>query len=342
MDVEKIIKEKILSERNIILRYANVINKSHAINSNIQLTWDKVETFINKYGNRFYKILYYLGEANKLSWSDYHSLGKMFSIMINYVKNDYYAGYYIMELARICFVKSFNTCPFKSRHKIALSMEQVLNVSYTNCKLKNLKFSTSYIFDNTIDVDFSNLPKECEDLCKICICNTAYCAYAFQLYICKHLVHYEKLCQHLSLDININTYQEKILFLEEKLKPFIKDIKFIKHFVLEFWNCYNNDDDIALKAAIEKKHMSDDIIFKTNNKNQTINYICISEEETKAINEDLLKWEMTELHKNDMVFNENTNTGRYAGSYAQDIMGYTDDDIDIIFDGDPEAYWNID
>lgn len=34
--------------------------------------------------------------------------------------------------------------------------------------------------------------------------------------------------------------------------------------------------------------------------------------------------------------------GRYAGTYAQDEMGYSDDDIDTIFDGDPDAYWNID
>ena len=32
----------------------------------------------------------------------------------------------------------------------------------------------------------------------------------------------------------------------------------------------------------------------------------------------------------------------YKGSYAQDEMGYSDDDIDSIFDGDPDAYWNID
>lgn len=31
-----------------------------------------------------------------------------------------------------------------------------------------------------------------------------------------------------------------------------------------------------------------------------------------------------------------------GGSYAQDEMGYSDDDIDTIFDGDPSAYWNID
>ena len=28
--------------------------------------------------------------------------------------------------------------------------------------------------------------------------------------------------------------------------------------------------------------------------------------------------------------------------HAQDEMGYSDDDIDTIFDGDPSAYWNID
>ena len=33
---------------------------------------------------------------------------------------------------------------------------------------------------------------------------------------------------------------------------------------------------------------------------------------------------------------------KYAGSYAQDEMGYSDEDIDTIFDGDPSAYWNID
>lgn len=34
--------------------------------------------------------------------------------------------------------------------------------------------------------------------------------------------------------------------------------------------------------------------------------------------------------------------GKYAGSYAQDVMGYSDDVIDDVFEGDPDAYWNID
>lgn len=36
------------------------------------------------------------------------------------------------------------------------------------------------------------------------------------------------------------------------------------------------------------------------------------------------------------------NYGEYAGSYAQDVMGYSDDVINDAFDGDPDAYWNID
>lgn len=37
-----------------------------------------------------------------------------------------------------------------------------------------------------------------------------------------------------------------------------------------------------------------------------------------------------------------THYGEYAGSYAQDVMGYSDDVIGDAFDGEPDAYWNID
>ena len=30
---------------------------------------------------------------------------------------------------------------------------------------------------------------------------------------------------------------------------------------------------------------------------------------------------------------------RYNGYYAQNEMGYSDDEIDTVFDGDPSAYW---
>ena len=32
----------------------------------------------------------------------------------------------------------------------------------------------------------------------------------------------------------------------------------------------------------------------------------------------------------------------YAGTYAHDVAGFSDEEIDTIFDGEPDAYWNID
>lgn len=37
-----------------------------------------------------------------------------------------------------------------------------------------------------------------------------------------------------------------------------------------------------------------------------------------------------------------SNYGEYDGTYAQDIAGYSDDVINDAFDGEADAYWNID
>lgn len=55
--------------------------------------------------------------------------------------------------------------------------------------------------------------------------------------------------------------------------------------------------------------------------------------------------ETFDFHKpscNNYGIYETQHYGRYSGSYAQSEMGYSDEDIDTIFDGDPSAYWNID
>lgn len=40
--------------------------------------------------------------------------------------------------------------------------------------------------------------------------------------------------------------------------------------------------------------------------------------------------------------NQGSHYGEFEGSYAQDVMGYSDDVINDAFEGDPDAYWNID
>jgi len=47
-------------------------------------------------------------------------------------------------------------------------------------------------------------------------------------------------------------------------------------------------------------------------------------------------------YDSDIPWGETPTYSRYNGTYAQDEMGYSDDEIDTIFDGEPDAYWNID
>ena len=40
--------------------------------------------------------------------------------------------------------------------------------------------------------------------------------------------------------------------------------------------------------------------------------------------------------------NHKSHYGEYAGTYAQDVAGLSDETISDAFEGDPDAYWNID
>jgi len=58
-------------------------------------------------------------------------------------------------------------------------------------------------------------------------------------------------------------------------------------------------------------------------------------------NEQLLKTKNNNS-RNSNTFGERKTFNHYKGSYAQEIEGYSDQDIDDIFEGDPDMYWNID
>lgn len=42
-----------------------------------------------------------------------------------------------------------------------------------------------------------------------------------------------------------------------------------------------------------------------------------------------------------MCFEENFER-EYAGTYVSDVMGWSDEEINDVLDGEPDAYWNID
>lgn len=73
----------------------------------------------------------------------------------------------------------------------------------------------------------------------------------------------------------------------------------------------------------------------------------ISEEGMNKLNEKYEQWEgeqedYEEEYDDYDDYNERESFGKYAGSYAQDVEGLSDDFIDDVLDGEPDAYWNID
>lgn len=59
-------------------------------------------------------------------------------------------------------------------------------------------------------------------------------------------------------------------------------------------------------------------------------------------NEDEEDSENDNHHRGSYYDNNRPSYGKYAGTYAQDVAGLSDDVIDDALDGDPDAYWNID
>ena len=71
----------------------------------------------------------------------------------------------------------------------------------------------------------------------------------------------------------------------------------------------------------------------------------ITEEGKQKLADKYSTWE-NEQQQNDYDdyddYDRRESYGQYAGSYAQDVEGLSDDFINDVLDGDPDAYWNID
>lgn len=104
----------------------------------------------------------------------------------------------------------------------------------------------------------------------------------------------------------------------EILKPIYKNI----------WNFYN-------KALQFTRVESDENIFEFHFANRQLMPNGYQKEKDSELQRNMNNYRSLQEYR------ESTYT-EYNGSYAQDVMGYSDQDIDDAFEGDPEVYWNID
>jgi hypothetical protein len=101
-------------------------------------------------------------------------------------------------------------------------------------------------------------------------------------------------------------------------------------------------------AGNEKLPVEYDAIWKFAGKNRSTTNVekdgkrwlvnlnsLITDDNSEAVSHDIIVGRIEDL-------SEKEHYDDFAGTYAQDVAGYSDEDIYDAFDGDPDAYWNID
>jgi hypothetical protein len=76
--------------------------------------------------------------------------------------------------------------------------------------------------------------------------------------------------------------------------------------------------------------------------NPSFNISAEAEEKLASKKIEMQEDEKEYMDRDDDDWTEHHTYDDYNGSYAQDQMGWSDQDINDVFDGDADAYWNID
>ena len=106
---------------------------------------------------------------------------------------------------------------------------------------------------------------------------------------------------------------------------------------------YYNKWNKNIKRIFLPPNDTNSIVVELNTANKINSYSLVSINEILGINEEIDNKDETE-----QISSENTDENyeedlsEYSGSWARDVEGLSDDFIDDVLDGDPDAYWNID
>lgn len=105
----------------------------------------------------------------------------------------------------------------------------------------------------------------------------------------------------------------------ENLKPIYANI----------WNFYDKNRTFTKVVQTDGKE------FEFHFRDRSLKYSGYQRDKDKEFEQGLRNYQSLKEYR-ESTYEE------FNGSYAQDVMGYSDQDINDAFDGDPDAYWNID
>ena len=136
-----------------------------------------------------------------------------------------------------------------------------------------------------------------------------------------------------------------------------KNIKQLKKELSYEQKCFLSDNIYKCKLFEDYQKTNKDAKYcKLNEAEITINHICKLIETNQGTVKDYSKQSVLKLlidvpkfevphnftYTSHHSYDYDRYHGDYTGTYAHDVMGYSNSDIDTIFDGEPDTYWNID
>lgn len=281
------------------------------------------------------------------TWKQLLDIAKVLTIVHGY-SADVYAKIEVTRIVSACYARAFILCPIKVRHVIAYNFYKFLDDTYFSYYREDLS-CTEYC--SHIGCYFYDLPlddPDCKEIYSSDICDTPEGKAIFTHQRIAKLLQWFILCHVKSLNktnptilpIDLNEINSRIDECYNHLCN-IDDSK-LKQFAIQLMTCIIKDySDEGLEIYFGGDNYR--YQFNEDNKIEMHDEWKELEEESRLEYERQLESEDDSSYDDDIYHNDRYDEfGQYRGSYAQDVMGYSDDDIDTIFDGDPEAYWNID
>ena len=288
-----------------------------------------IQEFVEQYWN-FQLVTKTVIANKKTKWHELKFLGNFYSILLDYSEDDYYTKEELFDYASRCMARAFMLSPYNEKHSIVFDFNNLVEKTYkqyTACGDNQVTYGSSLVM--YLHLVFFFYKQEYPSVIKKWSHRTREhrLANLLQMYLCKHLIAYNKIKQ----DYFFVNY-EKVDKYENNLKGLtMPEINFVAKDVLEKIFLRVTDEAIQDEFNYEE-------YWEYDKRHNYVKLVNTYEEEFNRDQEGNTNNYYNENYEDD-IYN---GYGKYKGSYAQDVMGYSDDDIDTIFDGDPDAYWNID
>ncbi len=293
---------------------------------------------------------------NVCTWEEYLKIGRLFyeCIPFSNMNDSGIIRTAIVSWAKSCTIQAYLQAPIHYRFEAVQQAYNILKLSHSYFEdgivsygEKSRRYASFDILNTCFD--YQNIKVVATDeqksfIEKFCSLSDIRMSYLMQHYLLKHLLTYNTILGRNDWDYE---YANKEI---EKISKFANTFCTITPaFLIEMerhtWRLFIKDD-------IEKNYeeLGEEELCLERNEANYISFdviggeICrfterISDASPRGAN--LLIPDKYTQHGNYYEDTDN-GSGRYAGTYVQDEMGWSDDDIDTVLDGDPDAYWNID